>query len=272
MRFELPKPTKDGLITPQVKSHSRDKHYYPRRYLDAFSTSMRPNWTHCCYVDLFAGAGIENVLGHGLDWGSPLVAAQVPTKFTQLLLNNHDKDKSEALQQRLKGFAQPNLPLVLQEDANTAIDTVIQSIPTSNSLTLAFLDPFGLHLSFETVQKLAKRKTDLVIFFPDRIDALRNWKPYYFDQEQSNLDSFLGTDVWRAEMTESNPELHPETLRQLYENQLKKLGFKFFDYIRIRSASNHPLYRLIFASAHPLGLKIWRGIAQNESDGQTSLF
>lgn len=270
MKQPLPDPVEDGLAAPSVKPHSRSKHHYLRRYLDAFSTSMYDKWQHRCYVDLFAGAGVEDVEGYGLDWGSPLVAAQMPKPFTQLLLNDKDRIKAEALQQRLLSYPQPNPPQVLAEDANTAVDQIVSQIPNSSSLTLAFLDPYGLHLSFESVRKLSKRKADLIIFFPDHLDALRNWSHYYLDQEQSNLDCFLGTDSWRGLLSESNSSRHPEILRQLYEGQLKTLGYKHFDYQRISAKGNRPLYRLIFASGHKMGLRIWRNVAGKDLGGQSS--
>src|ERR1035437_11073206 len=39
--FELPEPIDDGLFTPPVGPWSRDKHHFLRRYLDAFTNSMK---------------------------------------------------------------------------------------------------------------------------------------------------------------------------------------------------------------------------------------
>lgn len=270
LRTPLPEPISDGLIVASVKMHSRDKHHYLRRYLDAFSTSMAPNWRYRCYVDLFAGPGIEDVEGIGLDWGSPLIAAQVPKPFTHLFLNDRDRIKSEALSQRLIAYQQPNPPMILSEDANLAVHSVVSSIPSSDCLTLAFLDPYGLHFAFESVKHLSVRRADLIIFFPDRLDALRNWSAYYMDQDSSNLDSFLGTRIWRDRLSESNSEQHPEILRQIYEQQLRTLGYEFFDYIRIYAQGTRPLYRLIFATKHKMGLTIWQNISTKGRDGQSS--
>ncbi|MEM6258984.1 MAG: three-Cys-motif partner protein TcmP [Planctomycetota bacterium] len=271
MTFTLPEPEDDGLIVPEVKFHSRDKHYYLQRYLYAFSTSMQ-RWKYRYYVDLFSGAGIERVKDFGLDWGPPLVAAQVPKPFTQMFFNDLDKKKSDALRQRLVAHPQPLQPVVYNEEADVAVKRIVTSIPKQGSLTLVFIDPYGLHISFDSIRLLSQRRIDIIIFFPDRIDALRNWNEYYLDQDKSNLDSFLGTDLWRSVLPVTNPESHAEALRKIYENQLKTLGFNAFDYLRIRSKENKPLYRLIFATSHPMGLNLWRNIAQRESDGQANLF
>jgi len=74
--FELDPPKNDDLYIPQVREHSRDKHYFLMRYIDAFTTSMRDKWNGLHYIDLFAGAGVERLSESGnLNWGSPLIAA-----------------------------------------------------------------------------------------------------------------------------------------------------------------------------------------------------
>jgi len=75
--LELPKPEDDGLVIPEVGEWSREKHHFLLRYIDAFTTAMRPKrWNGLYYIDLFAGAGIERLKRPArLDWGSPLIAA-----------------------------------------------------------------------------------------------------------------------------------------------------------------------------------------------------
>src|SRR4051794_4025258 len=103
--FVLPPPTNDGLPTPKVGPWSRDKHHFLIRYIDAFTTAMKAKgWSGLHYVDLFAGAGIEEIEGGGLDWGSPLIAAQAPTRFQNLHLCELKKNRCDALRNRLSQF------------------------------------------------------------------------------------------------------------------------------------------------------------------------
>ena len=77
-------------------------------------------------------------------------------------------------------------------DCNVEVDNVVAGIP-DGALTLAFLDPTGLHLQFTTVQKLSRHgPVDLLTLFPDGVDILRNADHLYFDQPDSNLDLVLG--------------------------------------------------------------------------------
>jgi three-Cys-motif partner protein len=97
--FDLPLPVDDGLLTPEVGSWSIHKHHFLRRYVDAFTTAMRRKpWSGLHYIDLSANAGLERIKDSGaLEWGSPLIAAQAPHRFSQLHLCERDKNRFEAL-------------------------------------------------------------------------------------------------------------------------------------------------------------------------------
>jgi three-Cys-motif partner protein len=266
--FKLPTPKDDGLFIPSVKEHSSDKHYYLMRYIDAFTTSMKDKWGALHYIDLFAGAGIEKLENSKkLDWGSPMIAAQTRYKFAGLHLCEKNSEKHEALLKRVISKC-PNAQII-HGDANDMIHEIINNIPIQGALSLAFLDPYGLHLDFETLRILAERKADLIIFFPDHIDALRNWEHYYLHNPNSNLDRCLGPGSnWRSIIDKASPDRRAEVLRSLYVERLGSLGYTKFEYQRIESTKGHPLYCLIFCSGHKLAAKLWREIAGKEPDGQ----
>ena len=269
-KFELPAPEDDGLFIPDVKAWSADKHHFLRRYMDAFTQAMKAKaWDSLHYIDLFAGAGIERVEDKGLDWGSPLIAAQLPVRFHQLHLVDSSPRKLEALTRRLQRFQQPTNPQLILGDANKCVGDVISQVP-SGALSLAFLDPYGLHLHYETLKTLAQRRVDFVIFFPDHIDALRNHEFYYKKNPNSKLTQVLGTDEWEPALAAATPGKAAEILNNLYVAQIRVLGYDHFDYERIERPDGHPLYRLISCSRDKVGGKIWRGITQRKPDGQGS--
>lgn len=265
---ELKQPENDGLITPDVGAWSRDKHHFLRRYMDAFTTAMKKKrWNGLHYIDLFAGAGIERIRDtEELDWGSALLAAKTPNPFTCLHLCELSDEKHSALTSRLQRFRQPSDPQVLKGDANERVEEIIDRIP-QRALALAFLDPYGLHLDFTTVVALSRRRVDLVIYFPDHVDALRNWKMYEA-KPNSNLDRFLGEGVdWLSVFKAANPDSRAEVFRNLYVQQLKRLGYKHFEPERIL-AKRHPVYLLVFASKSAVGRDIWRRVATMKPDQQ----
>jgi len=267
--FELPIPEDDGLCIPEVPEHSKYKHHFIRRYIDAFTTSMKDKkWSGLHYIDLFAGAGIERLRNsHKLDWGSPLIAAQAPYPFTKLHLCEKITDLHHALEIRVKRFRSDSQ--IIQGDANQKIRQIISEIP-KKTLSLSFLDPHGLHIEFNTLKVLASIRTDLIIFFPDRLDALRNWAAYYLDNPESNLDSYLGSGIdWREKLSKTPSDHRAEVLRDMYIKQIRKqLGYTEFDCERITTTRGNPLYYLIFCSRSPTATRLWRQIAEKKPDGQ----
>ena len=267
--LELPQPEDDGLVIPEVGEWSSHKHHFLLRYIDAFTTAMHgKNWSELYYIDLFAGAGLERLdKSRQLAWGSPLLAAHAQHMFASLILCEKDRWKCRALEARLQ---RPSVCVpykLVCGDANEQVREIVKLI-APGSLSVAFLDPYGLHLWYETVQALSQRRMDLIIFFPDRLDAVRNFRAYYWDNPQSNLDRVLGTDIdWRSAVEEASSDKVAEILHSLYVSQLSKLGYEFCASERIPS-SGSPLYWLIFASKAKIGQSIWHRVTRKKPDGQ----
>jgi len=264
---EIPTPTDDGLYIPTVGDWSRDKHYFLTRYIDAFTTSMKKKkWSGLHYIDLFAGAGIERLeTSKNLDWGSPLIAAHARHAFDGLHLCEKNNRRYTALSLRIAKI-RPDAQ-VLHGDANEKIKEIVKQIP-QKSLSLAFLDPYGFDLDFDTVKLLSQLRADLIIFFPDHLDALRNWGTNYLRDPNSKLDRYLGPACdWRSAINNAPSDRHAEVFRELYVAQIKSLGYTHFEYQRIYG-KGHPLYILILCSRSALAAKLWRGISQIAPDGQ----
>ncbi len=269
--LKLSSPKDDGLFIPNVGEWSRDKHHFLLRYIDAFTAAMKPKpWAGLHYIDLFAGAGVERLKESGrLDWGSPLIAAQATHPFDGLHFCDKDKRKCQALKARLDRMELKVATQVLHGDANDKIHDVVAAIPP-NTLSMAFLDPYGLHLDYETLNTLATRRADLIIFFPDRLDILRNWEVYYWDNPSSNLDRVLGPGAdWRGLRDNTPRQRWVEAFLKLYRHQIEKLGYTEFEYEPIPN-SGQRLYWLIFCSKSKAGSKIWRGISQKKPNNQTT--
>ena len=272
MVFDLQPPEDDGLHMDSVGSWSADKHHFLKRYIDAFTTSMKDrNWGSLHYIDLFAGAGIERIRGAGLEWGSPLIAAQTRLPFARIHVCEKNRKRFEALKERINRYPQPNTPQLIHGDANLVVNDILNEIP-DDSLTLAFLDPFGLHLNFETIQQLSARRADLIIFFPDHLDALRNWENVYKGKPDSNLDRTLGTNTWLNELSESARDNWAQVLQDIYQRQIRSLTYTEFETERISNSQGRFLYKLLFCANHPFASELWRKTAKKHRDGQNMLF
>lgn len=264
---ELDRPQNDGLEIPEVGPWSRDKHHFLHRYIKAFITAMKQKrWSGLHYIDPFAGAGLARIKGTDeLDWGSPLIAARANPPFDRLHLCEKKTVAFKALTQRLQVVRSGDQ--LLCGDANQKVHEIVDAIPRG-ALSLAFLDPYGLHLDYETLRAFSTVRSDLIIFFPDRIDAHRNWRAYYWLDPNSNLDAVLGPDSdWRHVILDAPESQRPAKFRELYEQQIRRLGYTEFEYEGIPSNRNR-LYWLIFCSRHRAGRDIWRGVSEKKRDGQ----
>lgn len=197
--------------------------------------------------------------------GSPLIAAGAPKPFTKILLCEKDKLLADACESRLAQRLPAEQFRMFPGDCNACVHELCSEIPR-RALTLAFLDPTGLHLSFQTVQTLSRcGRVDLLILFPDAVDILRNAGQLYFDQPVSN---------WRkakSELESSEPSAERRLYASIYKQQLRRhAGYDHFAEEVIRG-SHGPLYRLIYATKHPLGIDFWDKSIKKEFGGQQRL-
>lgn len=260
----------DGWELPEVGRWSKRKYHFLDRYLRMFSSGMKNKWPERHYIDLFAGAGLVRLRDGGeIVQGSPLIAASVPDHFTRLHLCESDQSRMAALRARLDTVPQPLAPVTVTGDANEKIDAVLRDIPRRRALCVTFADPYGLHLEFETVRKVAELQSDLIILLADNMDALRNWAKYYFDNPNSTLDRFMGEPGWRERLLAANSDQQAAVIREGYVDQLRsRLGYSHFAFERVQNDRGHDIYSLVYASRSPVGLKFWKAAAAVDEGGQ----
>ena len=270
----------DGLPTwEEANFWTKHKLYFWHRYIDITTPAMRnkPAFPQgLVYVDLFAGSGIctlkdtkERIPG------STLIAARASAPFARIIACEENPDSSGALRDRLDKTLVKQRCHVLTGDCNDLVDQVVALIP-QGTLTLAFIDPKGLDAHFETIAALSReRRVDFVVLFADAYDIVRNVDLYERQETQSKLDRVLGTTSWR-ERWEQVPNRSGVNVRrffaEIYKEQLEeRLGYTQFGEKTIYG-DHGPLYRLIYASKHELGLKFWNEAIKKDASGQRELF
>ena len=265
----------DGFATRDSGPWAEKKLHFWNRYIDITTSSMvgHPGWPEgLVYIDLFAGPGVCTIRDSNRRVpSSPLIAAHAPKAFRKILLCELDPANASACEERLKKSPAANTFKVFCGDCNEQVAHIVKEIPRG-ALTLAFIDPTGLHIKMETIKKLASAgRVDLLILFPDAVDVLRNID-LYRAQTDSNLDQFLGADSdWRTKL-DALGSAEPSKVRQLfatlYQRQLKKHAkYEVFGDEVIKGPQG-PLYRLIFASKHERGSEFWEKVTKKELGGQ----
>jgi three-Cys-motif partner protein len=276
----------DNLLMRQAGEWATEKLDYLRRYIDVFETSMRGKWHTRIYLDLLAGPGKNRISNtKNVVLGSPLIALKTRFPFTRYYFTDANAANISALQERCKASPYNNRIHTQTGDCNQLIDNIVVELKQveNNSLNLAFLDPEGLELHWNTVAKLADiKRMDMIIIYPEgglnRIMAKIYNKPI-----ETSVDLFFGTSEWREiyiKYKYQHKSGHHRELIDLYKTQLQALGYKEvrrgdeaggYEPLMRNTKRNAPLYRLIFASKNPLGERFWQAITKRNVYGQRRL-
>ncbi|GMQ78981.1 MAG: hypothetical protein BMS9Abin02_1531 [Anaerolineae bacterium] len=278
--------TDDGLPMRPAGKWAAVKLDYLGRYISVFETSMRNKWSVRNYIDLLAGPGKNVVEETGeVMLGSPLLALTTKYPFTGYYFVENDDDNADALRKRCSSSNLNDRVRVMNNDCNQIVSTIINELKPyeHKSLNLAFLDPEGLELQWSTISQLASvRRMDIIINYPQ--GGLSRVMPNVIDQDgESEVDKFFGNSDWRHIYSEwqirHEVGLH-RRLIDLYLGKLQELGYtelrrddEVGDEPLIRNSKRRtPLYRLLFASKHPLGDQFWRAVTSRDLYGQKRLF
>ncbi|RLE79091.1 MAG: hypothetical protein DRJ52_09130 [Thermoprotei archaeon] len=164
------------------------------------------------YIDLLAGPGTNRIKESGtIILGSPLIAVFFARKpFTRYVFIEADLAKANALKKRLSLLKIAKRTVVYADDCNT----IIRELNITASHFLAFIDCEGLDVVWETVERLLRMRSDIIVVFHTQSlrRTLGRAKKGYRDAER--LTAFLGDEGWRDCGS-------AEDLLKLYE---KKLG------------------------------------------------
>jgi three-Cys-motif partner protein len=279
------KKAADGLLARTGGIWTREKLTYLEKYASAFMTAMgskrtQGRWERLVYIDLLAGPGLDIDAETNREFnGSPLIALAVRPKFDHLYLADKDSKNISALKARIPAEDR-NRVTIMQGDCNALVAEVLKQIST-HTLGLAFVDPQGFEVHFDTLAKLAKRRIDLLYLFPSAIGLRRNWKQA-LTQSDSKIDKFWGDGDWRqlpilrqimSGVQKKDTENIISSFVSAFLRKLGRTGFQYRDEATppFSNRKNAQMYHLLYCSQDPVGLKIWNGIKQIGPGGQRKL-
>jgi three-Cys-motif partner protein len=280
-------PEDDGLTMRPAGSWAADKLDYLARYINVFETSMRNKWTVRYYIDLLSGPGKNRVRESGeVLLGSPLIALTTQHPFTHYIFVDNSPENTAALRERCSVSPYSDRVTILTGDCNTLVDQIVAQIQPVQwqSLNLAFLDPEGMELQWSTVEKLARLpRMDLIINYPQG-GLKRGMRQVFEANPPTKVDRFFGGSRVARDIREvpakappRRPALSPAgpIQKQPGETGLPVTYIGIVDTgdsPLIRNVQRRaPLYRLLFASKHPLGNEFWEKITRREPSGQRRL-
>lgn len=263
-------------------------------YLKAYTTALKNTPFRLAYIDAFAGAGIREVMppspGELFDdllaeddanyrHGSPLIALGTEPSLDNFIFIERDA----ASIAKLKAQVSSSYPLKVDQviykhgDANEALRD-ISAKNWSGRRAVAFLDPFALHVSWDTIARIAGTKSiDMWLLFPamavNRMLARDGDIPPAWSAKLTN--TFGSTDWQEAFYVKGQPDLFgvaatkkvPQVFKALSEYVTRRLASVFAEVVdsplMLCNSTGSPLFLLCFGSGNPKGAQIAKRIASN---------
>lgn len=278
---------------PEVGPWAKEKLGALGAYLDYYTKVLKNTpWWRKIYFDAYAGGGRAVVRRAAVEEGnpdqvslfdsarsidpeerelidgSPRVALGIPNSFDRYVFV--DPDPARAAELRALRDETGQSVDVLELTAAAGVDWLLaQPIAKATHRGVAFLDPFGAKLNWDSVEKLAK--TGLFeVFVNFALDmALVRMLKNSAELPQSwieRLDCYFGGREWFDEVYHRTDGLfgdgglekrsdYRERLLQLYRKKLQDAFGHVSAPRLIRNTRGAPLYYLLWAGPHPQGLK-----------------
>jgi three-Cys-motif partner protein len=225
------------------------------------------------YIDGFAssGMGFDPRTGETYS-GSALLCLDVDPPFTACHLIEKDEGRAAALRETTDQYPHAH---VWQADANVEIPRILATL-NPKAPTLAFLDPDGTQLHWNTVKALAdhkrgrgRYKVELLILFPLQMAVLRllNFKTGKIPLASAKrLDAMLGAETpWReiVSMRLTGEITTPEETKLAFldayaEGLHRRLEYEHVLHREVANERGRSLYYLVFASDCEVGERIMR--------------
>lgn len=259
-------------------------------YLHAYTIVLKKQPFELIYIDAFAGAGRSRIRDAwaGADdedlllldeefirseeqfiEGSPHRALALENPFTQYHFFDADAGRAALLEGMRAEY--PDRKICVQVgDANALIQELLPKIARQNTKGVAFLDPYGPHLDWRTVEVLgASKKFEVIINFPlgmaiNRLitrsgDIPENWR--------AGLNRCFGGTDWESLVYTERTDLFGDTTRHKVDDAAKRLLDHYFGRLKalfghaakpsiVRNTRGVPIYYMLWAGPHPLGHKI----------------
>lgn len=264
------------------------------RYLDAYMRVMQKQPFRLFFIDAFAGAGLVQVRGPNgaappageslipetfdaedraelveFITGSPLRALNQPRQFHHYRFIELDPKRVAELKAHAGGHKNCDVK-VLEGEANERVQFIARHFHDRLWRGVAFLDPYGAHLHWETLKMLAAtRKFDVIINFPlgmtiNRLvmKDLASIPSAWAEQ----LDLCFGCQEWREEAFSTETTLlgeetikRPDAGKRLLGLYVKRLEAIFGNVATpslVCNTKGAPLYYLLWASSNARGKNI----------------
>lgn len=256
-------------------------------YLRYYNIALKNQSFERVYIDAFAGSPKSRIRGtealplepspfiddievseaqEEFIFGSPLRALSIENGFHRHYFFDLDESRIQTLSELCRETVGVTTKV---GDCNPLIRDLASSLNDPKVRGVAFLDPYGAHLEWETVKALAATGTmEVIINFPVAmaINRLITKSGNVPENWSDQLTRCFGSSEWREVAYDTAKDMFgfetinkrgdvADRLLDLYMKRLRAI-FRYVATPRlIRNTRNMPLYYLIWAGPNKLGLK-----------------
>lgn len=254
------------------------------QYLLAYKNVLKDKNFKLIYIDGFAGTGRCDT-NSGIVPGSAVRALDIGFNEYHFIDTGTKQIKSLEL---LKNDRQNDKIFIHQNDTNVAIKNIVAQIDWKKSRAVLFLDPFGMHVEWSTLEIIAKTKAiDLWYLFPfSGLTRQASRRAEALDQSKiKSITKILGTDKWMDDFYEKNKQSdlfdEPREIRtatssemlDFFTERLRTIFPNVANPVVLNNSKKSALFALYFAVANPnkkaydVALRIANHILKGASDG-----
>ena len=180
--------------------------------------------------------------------------------FTHMFIGDIDSKRAHACVSRLNVLGAPATAYV--GPAEETVIQMVQAVPSSGSLCMAYVDPYNLELlSFAIIREIAKLKVDLAVNF-STMDLERNCE-LQFDAARPRFDSTA--PGWRAnsDVLGASRQNVASAFFKCWFDSVQALGFQHGKEMPlVLNDHGRAIYRMVFFARHALPTRIWSDVAR----------
>ena len=264
-----------------------------RQYLVAYATALSNQRFKIAYIDAFAGTGYrtssanenpESLLFPEMDLfldGSARIALQVEPRFDKYIFIEKNPERYAELERLKSEFSDLAKDIILQNtDANSYIKGLCQGPSWKSHRAVLFLDPFGMQITWETIEAIAQTQAiDLWLLFPlgVAVNRILTKSGRISSGWRSKLDAMFGATDWydvfyqktkQSALFSDEEQIEKianfDSISQYYVSRLKTVFAGVAENpLPLYNSRNNPLFMLCFAVGNPKGKDIALRIARH---------
>jgi three-Cys-motif partner protein len=250
-------------------------------YLKAYTLALSPQFKELWYVGAFAGTGsrtvrterrgadmIESPVDEVLERrrGSARIALDVTPQFDFLVFVEKNPNYVAALRDLAAKHLQRNI-VVAEDDANTALKSLVIANRWVDKRAVVFLDPYGMEVEWSTLEALAATGAIDVWFLFPLAGLYRQATRRLVDIDETKraaLTRMFGSDSWEEELyppvgdrdmfgdlLERRRELDPSGLEKYVKGRLSEIFSHVLTPLALPVGKSPQMFSLFLCISNP---------------------